>query len=108
GDKVDLSIWDMLFKPENAAKLKDCGISVLDEASQVFPAVLHYLGKDPNSTNPEDYKAAMEVLKKIRPYIREFNSSGYIDEMASGDLCMVYGYSGDVMIARHRATEAKK
>lgn len=108
GDKADLSNWDMLFKPENAAKLKDCGISVLDEASQVFPAVLHYLGKDPNSTNPEDYKAAMEVLKKIRPYIREFNSSGYIDEMASGDLCMVYGYSGDVMIARHRATEAKK
>ena len=49
-----------------------------------------------------------EDLTVLRPYIREFNSSGYIDEMASGDLCMVYGYSGDVMIARHRATEAKK
>ena len=108
GDNVDLANWDILFDPANAAKLKDCGISMLDEASQVFPAVLHYLGKDPNSANPDDYKAAMEVLKKIRPYIREFNSSGYIDEMASGDLCMVYGFSGDVVIARHRAQQAKK
>lgn len=108
GDKADLGSWDILFNPDNAAKLKECGISVLDEASQVFPAALHYLGKDPNSTNPDDYKAAMELLKKIRPYIRQFSSSGYIDEMASGDLCMVYGYSGDVMIASHRAKEAHK
>ena len=108
GDKVDLGNWDVLFNPDNAAKLNECVISVLDEAGQVFPAVLHYLGKDPNSTNPDDYKAALELLKKIRPYIRQFSSSGYIDELASGDLCMVYGYSGDVMIARRRAKEAGK
>jgi len=81
---------------------------MLDEAAQVFPAVLKYLGKDPNSTNSADYQAAMEVLKKIRPYIRQFSSSGYIDELAVGDLCMVYGFSGDVMIARKRAQDAKK
>lgn len=108
GEGVDLASWDMLFKPENAAKLKECGISMLDEAAQVFPAVLKYLGKDPNSTNAADYQAAMEVLKKIRPYIRQFSSSGYIDELAVGDLCMVYGFSGDVMIARKRAQDAKK
>jgi putrescine transport system substrate-binding protein len=108
GANAPLDSWDMLFKPENAAKLKDCGISMLDEAAQVFPAVLHYLGKDPNSSNPADYQAAYDVLEKIRPYIRQFSSSGYIDELAVGDLCMVYGYSGDVMIARHRALEAKK
>lgn len=108
GDGVDLANWDMIFKPENAAKLKDCGISMLDEAAQVFPAVLKYLGKDPNSANPDDYKAALEVLKSIRPYIRQFSSSGYIDELAVGDLCMVYGFSGDVMISRKRAQEAKK
>ena len=93
---------------ENAAKLKECGISMLDEAAQVFPAVLKYLGKDPNSANPDDYKAALDLLKQIRPYIRQFSSSGYIDELAVGDLCMVYGFSGDVMIARKRAQEAKK
>ncbi|WP_313625516.1 polyamine ABC transporter substrate-binding protein [Achromobacter sp.] len=108
GDGVDLASWDMIFKPENAAKLKECGISMLDEAAQVFPAVLKYLGKDPNSTNAADYQAAMEVLKQIRPYIRQFSSSGYIDELAVGDLCMVYGFSGDVMIARKRAQDAKK
>lgn len=108
GDDAPLGNWDMLFKPENAEKLKSCGISILDEASQVFPAVLHYLGKDPNSSNPDDYKTALQALKKIRPFVRQFSSSGYIDELAAGDLCMVYGYSGDVMIARHRAQVAKK
>lgn len=108
GADAPLGNWDMLFKPENAEKLKSCGISILDEAAQVFPAVLHYLGKDPNSSNPEDYKEALELLKKIRPFVRQFSSSGYIDELAAGDLCMVYGFSGDVMIARHRARLAKK
>lgn len=106
GEDAPLNSWDMLFKPENAEKLRSCGISVLDEAAQVFPAVLHYLGKDPNSSNPDDYKEALALLKTIRPYIRQFSSSGYIDELAVGDLCMVYGFSGDVMIAGYRAKQA--
>jgi len=106
GEDADLADWSVLFKPENAAKLQGCGISILDEAAQVFPAVLHYLGKDPNSSEPADYREAADLLKQIRPYIRQFSSSGYIDELASGDLCMVYAYSGDVMIARRRAQEA--
>ncbi len=108
GEDVKLGDWDMLFKPENAEKLKGCGISMLDEAAQVFPAVLHYIGKDPNSSDPEDYKEALALLKTIRPFIRQFSSSGYIDELAAGDLCMVYGFSGDVMISAHRAREVKK
>ena len=108
GEDVALGDWDMLFKPENAEKLRGCGISMLDEAAQVFPAVLHYLGKDPNSSDPDDYRTALDLLKQIRPYIRQFSSSGYIDELAAGDLCMVYGFSGDVMIAAHRAAEANK
>ncbi|NEN76190.1 polyamine ABC transporter substrate-binding protein [Pelistega sp. NLN82] len=108
GQDVDLADWDLLFKPENAAKLKQCGISILDEPAQVFPAVLHYIGKDPNSTNPDDYREALNVLKQIRPYIRQFSSSGYINELASGDLCMVYGFNGDVLIGADRAKEAKQ
>ena len=108
GDEVVLADWDMLFKPENADQLRSCGISVLDEAAQVFPAVLHYMGKDPNSSEPEDYQEALALLKTIRPFIRQFSSSGYIDELAAGDLCMVYGFSGDVMIAAHRARESNK
>ena len=108
GEQVDLGNWDMLFKPENAEKLKGCGISILDEAAQVFPAVLHYIGKDPNSSNEADYREALDLLKTIRPYVRQFSSSGYIDELAAGDLCMVYGFSGDVMISADRARQAKK
>jgi len=108
GADAPLNRWELLFDPKQAEKFRACGISMLDEAAQVFPAVLHYLGKNPNSSDPDDYKAALEVLKTIRPFIRQFSSSGYIDELAAGDLCMVYGFSGDVMIAAHRAREAKK
>ncbi|OXI34807.1 polyamine ABC transporter substrate-binding protein [Burkholderia sp. AU16741] len=106
--KVPLDNWDILFKPENLAKLKTCGVSVLDAPDQMFAAALHYIGKDPMSTNPADYKAAMEVLKKIRPYITQFNSSGYINDLVGGDICFAFGWSGDVVIAKHRAIEAKK
>ena len=108
GPDVKLNDWSILFDPEKARQFQSCGISVLDEAAQVFPAVLHYMGKDPNSSDPADYRAALEVLKQIRPYIRQFSSSGYIDELASGDLCLVYAYSGDVLIAADRAQQANR
>src|SRR5690606_34645305 len=65
-------------------------------------------GLDPNSGDTKDFQAALDLLKSIRPYIRQFSSSGYIDELATGDLCLVFGYSGDVMIARQRAKEANR
>jgi putrescine transport system substrate-binding protein len=108
GPNVPLDSWDVLFKPENIAKLKSCGVSVLDAPDQMFAATLHYMGRDPMSTKPSDYRDALEVLKKIRPYITQFSSSGYINDMVGGDVCFAFGWSGDVTIARHRAEEAKK
>jgi len=106
--KVPLDNWDILFKPENIAKLKTCGVSVLDAPDQVFSAALHYIGKDPNSTNPADYQAAYDTLKKVRPYITQFNSSGYINDLANNDICVTFGWSGDVGIAHRRALESKR
>ncbi len=108
GRAVPLDNWDVLFKPELISKLKSCGVSVLDAPDQMFAATLHYIGRDPNSTKPEDYRAALETLKKIRPYITQFNSSGYINDLVGGDICFAYGWSGDVVIAKHRAAEANK
>jgi putrescine transport system substrate-binding protein len=108
GKDVPLDNWDILFKPEYLSKLKACGVSVLDAPDQMFAAALHYIGKDPMSTNPDDYRAALTMMKKIRPYITQFNSSGYINDLAGGDICFAYGWSGDVVIAKHRAIDAKK
>ena len=108
GADVKLNDWSLLFDPEKVQQFEGCGVSSLDEAEAVFPAALHYLGKDPNSSDPADYEAALELLQSIRPYIRQFSSSGYIDELASGDLCLVYGYSGDVLIAADRAVQADR
>jgi putrescine transport system substrate-binding protein len=100
--------WSLLFDPKYASKLKGCGVNMLDSASEVLPVALLYIGKNGFSTDAADYRAAGEMLKKIRPYVTRFSSSGYIDEMAAGSLCLVMGYSGDINIARARAAEAKK
>jgi putrescine transport system substrate-binding protein len=102
-----LDSWDLLFKPENAAKFKDCGITVLDAPSEVIAIALNYLGLDPNSEKQEDLDKAEKLLDGIKPYIRKFDSSGYIDDLANGDACLSIGYSGDVYIAKSRAEEAK-
>lgn len=99
--------WDLLFKPEYAAKAKSCGISVLDSGDEVFPAALRYLGKSPYSKNPADYQAAGKLLAAIRPNISLFSSSGYINDLAGGSLCLVLGWNGDISIAAARAKEAK-
>jgi putrescine transport system substrate-binding protein len=98
---------DLIFKPENAAKFKDCGITVLDSPTDVIPIVLNYLGIDPNSSKPEDLKKAEDLMMKIRPYIKYFNSSQYINDLANGDVCLSLGWSGDVFQAAARAEEAK-
>ncbi len=102
-----LDSLDILLKPENAEKLKACGITMLDSPSDVIPVVLHYLGRDPNSEKPDDLQAATDVLLRIRPYIRKFDSSGYINDLANGDACLSLGYSTDIVIAGVRAKDAK-
>ena len=97
----------LLFDPANAKKLADCGISLLDTPQEVFPAALAYLGLDPKSRDPGDLDKAAALLKKIRPYIRKFHSSQYINDLANGDICIALGYSGDVIQARNRSAEAK-
>jgi len=99
--------WDLFFKPEYISKLKSCGVSVLDSASEVLPAALHYLGKAPYSKVASDYQAAGALLKTIRPHISLFSSSGYINDMANGSICLALGWSGDINIARQRAIDGK-
>ena len=103
-----LDSWRMVFDPAVASKVAKCGISVLDSPAEMMRAVYSYLGKDPNSQNADDLAQGEAVLSKIRPYIRNINSSEYIEALANGDLCIAVGYNGDVMQARDRAREANK
>jgi putrescine transport system substrate-binding protein len=98
---------DLLFNPTYAEKLKSCGISFMDSGAEVLPTTLLYMGKNAYSSNPADYKEAGALLKKLRPFIRVFSSSGYINDLTNGDLCAVMGYSGDIFIARQRAIQSK-
>ena len=99
--------WDLLLKPEYAAKLKSCGVSFLDSGDEVLPVALHYLGRQRGTTNPTDYDDALALLRKVRPDVTLFSSSGYINDMANGAVCAVMGWSGDINIARQRAIDNK-
>ena len=97
----------MFYDPKVVSKFADCGVTILDAPSEVIGTVLIYLGKDANSEKPEDLAAAEAVLKAVRPYIKNFHSSNYIEQLANGEICLALGWSGDVLQASTRAEEAK-
>jgi len=108
GKDAPVDSWDLVLKPENLEKLKSCGVSFLDAPAEIYATVLNYLHLDPNSTKASDYTGpANDLLLKLRPNIRYFHSSQYINDLANGDICVAIGWAGDVMQASNRAKEAK-
>ena len=107
GANYKVDSWDLVFKPELISKFKDCGVHMLDSADDILPAALHYLGLDPNSTKPADLDRAAALLGKVRPYVRKFHSSEYLNALATGEICLVVGWSGDVKQSEKRAHAAK-
>jgi putrescine transport system substrate-binding protein len=107
GENAKIDSWDVVFKPEILSKFRDCGVHMLDSADDILPAALHYLRLNPNSTKPEDLARAGDLMLKIRPYVRKFHSSEYLNALASGEICLVVGWSGDIKQAQNRALEAK-
>ena len=100
--------WRMLFDPAIVSRFQDCGVQILDAPSEVVATVLIVLGRNPNSNSPEDLRAAEQVLKAMRRYVRYVDSSRYIDNLASGDICLAMGWSGDVKQAHDRARDSGK
>lgn len=98
--------WSALFDPSKVSKIKDCGVTLLDAPTEVFPAALTYLGKNGASLDSTDLKSAAKAVIQVRPSIRYFHSSKFINDLANGDICLAHGYTGDLVQARNRAKEA--
>jgi putrescine transport system substrate-binding protein len=107
GPDARIDSWDTVFKPDNLAKFKSCGVYLLDSSDDILPAALKYLGFDPNSRNEAELQKAADLVSKIRPSVRKFHSSEYLNALASGEICFALGFSGDVKQAQKRAAEAK-
>jgi putrescine transport system substrate-binding protein len=102
-----MASWDIVFKPESLARFKGCGVDMLDSSEDVLTAALHYLGLNPNSKDGNELDAAANLLTKLRPLVRKFHSSEYLNALASGETCLVLGWSGDIKQAQKRAAEAR-
>jgi len=107
GGDGKIDSWDIVFKPENLAKFKSCGVDMLDSPEDIIPAALSYLGLNPNAKDAKDLERAAELVAKVRPSVRKFHSSEYLNALASGEICLVVGWSGDIKQAQKRAAEAK-
>jgi putrescine transport system substrate-binding protein len=107
GPDAVIDSWDYVFDPDKIAKFKDCGIHLLDSSDDIMSAGLHYLHLDPNTSDPADLEKVTALLLKIRPYVRKFHSSEYLNALATGEICFVVGFSGDVKQAQTRAAQAK-
>jgi putrescine transport system substrate-binding protein len=105
-DADKIGSWDMLFDPDTVAKLADCGVVIMDSPTEVMSSALNYLGLDPHSEDSADLEKGSELMMGVRPHIRYFHSSQYINDLANGDICITIGYSGDILQARDRAAEA--
>jgi len=99
--------WDIVFKPEILAKFKDCGVHFLDSSDDILSAALHYVGLDPNTKKEVDYQKAADLVTAVRPSVRKFHSSEYINALTSGEICLVVGFSGDIKQSQKRAAEVK-
>ncbi len=106
GADAPTNSWDLVFKPENAVKLKFCGISFLDSPTEMIPAALHYLGYPTDSQDKKQLAEAEALFLKVRPSIGYFHSSKYIGDLAQGNICVAIGYSGDIYQAKARAAES--
>jgi putrescine transport system substrate-binding protein len=107
GPDAVIDSWDDVFDPAKISKFKDCGIHLLDSSDDIMSAGLHYLHLDPNTGDPGDLQKVTDLLLKIRPYVRKFHSSEYLNALATGEICFVVGYSGDIKQAQTRAAQAK-
>lgn len=106
GEDAPIGSLDLIFDPANMEKLADCGVHFLDAPTEMIPAALSYAGMDPDSKDDEALAKAEEVLMAVRPYVQKFHSSEYINALANGDICVAFGWSGDILQARDRAAEA--
>jgi len=97
---------DMIFKPEVARRFADCGITFLDEPTDVIPMAMRYLGHDPNSLDPGDLAEVEAMLKSVRPYIRYFSSAKMLIDLPNEEVCIAMSWSGDYAQAMYRAKEA--
>ena len=107
GEDAPVGSLALIFEPGNMEKLAECGVHFLDAPTEMIPAALKYIGEDPDSHDPDVIEKAEPVLMGVRPHVQKFHSSEYINALANGEICVAFGWSGDILQARDRAAEAE-
>lgn len=102
-----LDSWSLMFDPAVAARVSDCGIGLYESPNVIVPSVLAWLGESPDSEAPEALNRAATALLAVRPYIRKISSGSLVEDLATGELCVIIASNGDAMQAQERAQIAR-
>jgi putrescine transport system substrate-binding protein len=108
GPNARINSWDVVFRPESMAKFRQCGVDMIDSVDDILTAALSYLGLDPNTEDMAKLERAGNLITEIRPSIRRFNSSEYSNALASGEVCLVVGWSGDIKQVQKASMDANR
>jgi putrescine transport system substrate-binding protein len=103
---ADLNSIETIFLPENAEKLADCGISLLDSPTDIGFMVLRWMGLDADNAGPAEYEKMAEAFAKIRPHVATFDNSNFLTTLPNKEICVANSWSGDYGVAKARAAEA--
>lgn len=93
--------WAYLFDPEKAKIGADTGgVNVLNDQRELLGAVLKYLGYSLNSKDEKQLQEAKEVILKVKPYIKTFNSEDYEESLlVPGEVVISHSWSGNAASA---------
>ncbi len=91
-----LDSWALLFDPEYAARLADCGIYIINSPDEVVSTAMVYLGRSPNSQDPQDIDDAFEAIAAIAPYVQDIESAHY-DVLMAGEACLALTWNTEVV-----------
>jgi putrescine transport system substrate-binding protein len=94
--------WSLIFDPTIAAHFADCGIGLYESPAVIVSSVLAWLGEAPNSEDPRALQRAQDALLAVRPHIRKISSGSLVDDLSTGELCIIIASNGDAMQAQER------
>ena len=103
---IAMDSWKVIFDPAIVSRMAGCGVALIDSVEEVAAAALLWLGLRPNDASPEAREQALEAIAAIAPYVRRFDS-GFLAPLQEGRLCLVLGWSVDVLAAAADAGDGR-
>lgn len=98
----------LFFEPEFIKKFSKCGVTMLEEAIDIFVPAFLYLGIDTETTAKADLDQAVALLQNVRPYISRFDAARAQNEIMVNNMCLVQHWISNLFMSFHEIPEKQR